>query len=157
MDKQKAIHALKDITKILNRYNIPLWLDCGTLLGAVRENRIIPWDDDVDLGVFIDKINKKTIKKTLAKQLEKKGFIVHFFWDVININRDGVCVTLHYYHVKKEKNEAYVKRIKGYNSVGSFLTQMRRLLSVEYYGKFILKTRESRRYTLKTILFKFAQ
>ena len=45
---------LQDVDHILNTNNITYWIDCGTLLGAVRHKNIIPWDDDGDLAVFVD-------------------------------------------------------------------------------------------------------
>ena len=42
---------LYDVTKILTDCNISYWIDGGTMLGAVRHQSLIPWDDDVDLGV----------------------------------------------------------------------------------------------------------
>jgi len=47
-----ALQMLHDITDILDKYNINYWLDFGTLLGVIRENRILPWDDDIDISIF---------------------------------------------------------------------------------------------------------
>ena len=36
----------------LNEHEIQYWLTDGTLLGLIRENRILPWDSDLDLGIW---------------------------------------------------------------------------------------------------------
>lgn len=36
---------------MLNRYNVQYFLIGGSAIGAVREHGMIPWDDDVDIGV----------------------------------------------------------------------------------------------------------
>lgn len=52
-EKEKRwLAALKEIRSSLDELGIPFFLDTGTLLGAVREKRFIPWDNDIDLGVI---------------------------------------------------------------------------------------------------------
>ncbi|WP_153304148.1 LicD family protein [Desulfovermiculus halophilus] len=36
---------------IFNQVGVRYWLDDGTLLGIMREGDLIPWDNDVDLGI----------------------------------------------------------------------------------------------------------
>lgn len=46
---------LKDMmvftTRTLTKHRIAYWLDYGSLLGAVRDHGIIPWEFDVDIGI----------------------------------------------------------------------------------------------------------
>jgi len=58
--KQSAIEILKQTIQILNDFNIDYFLISGTLLGYVRHNDFIPWDDDIDLVVhesILDKLD----------------------------------------------------------------------------------------------------
>ena len=52
------VQFLKKIIKLLNNNKIDYWLDCGTLLGAVRNNGFVPWDDDIDIGCFFKDYKK---------------------------------------------------------------------------------------------------
>ena len=47
-----AERMLKNIVKICENCNINSSLEAGTLLGIFRENRLLPWDNDLDLSVL---------------------------------------------------------------------------------------------------------
>lgn len=55
-EKRKKIWAIElDLLShfifVCNKYNLKYYLIGGSLLGAVRHNGIIPWDDDIDVGM----------------------------------------------------------------------------------------------------------
>lgn len=46
-----AMRLLADVSEALEHAGIKYLVDAGTLLGIVRENRLLPWDNDLDLAV----------------------------------------------------------------------------------------------------------
>ncbi|MDO5823944.1 phosphorylcholine transferase LicD [Methanobrevibacter sp.] len=49
---------LKDFIKICEENNLTYYMYAGSLLGAVRHNGFIPWDDDLDVIMFRDDFEK---------------------------------------------------------------------------------------------------
>lgn len=50
--KKTAFANLVDFASLMKRRQIPFWLDYGTLLGAYRDGDLVPWMEDVDLGML---------------------------------------------------------------------------------------------------------
>jgi len=68
---EEAERMLPAITEIIEKHKINYWLEGGTLLGIRRENRLLPWDDDIDISLLADEIPKL---KALSKELKNKGY-----------------------------------------------------------------------------------
>ncbi|MEC1305743.1 MULTISPECIES: LicD family protein [Lysinibacillus] len=64
---KKANQFIVSLTEILD--GIPHYFTFGTLLGIARDGRLIPWDDDIDLAIFEEDIEK--IKERLLENVEK--------------------------------------------------------------------------------------
>ena len=47
-----TLELVKFIDNVCSKYDLKFWLEFGTLLGAVRHEGFIPWDDEVDLAML---------------------------------------------------------------------------------------------------------
>ena len=90
------IDLLKQIKKTLDKNGVNFWLDCGTLLGAVRDGRFIEWETDIDLGSF-EKDVSEDLKNMLFVELRGKGFNVGVYGNHMNIGKNNVCADLKFY------------------------------------------------------------
>jgi lipopolysaccharide cholinephosphotransferase len=50
--KIKQLDILSYVSQFCKEHEINYWLDCGTLIGAIRHQGYIPWDDDIDVGML---------------------------------------------------------------------------------------------------------
>lgn len=49
---KRILQIAKEIRNVLNKHNIPYSIFFGTLIGAVRHKGFVPWDLDMDFGLF---------------------------------------------------------------------------------------------------------
>jgi len=83
---QENLYAmLIDIKDVCKKENIKWGLIAGSLLGAVRYNDFIPWDDDIDIYMlrseyerFKSVFNKELGDKYVLKQPGDPNYIFHF-------------------------------------------------------------------------------
>lgn len=67
--KQICVGLIKAFATVCAKYNLKWWVDGGTLLGTVREGKIIDWDDDVDIVMLRNDYTK------LVKLCEKNPYV----------------------------------------------------------------------------------
>lgn len=74
----------KKLKEVCERNGLQYWMDGGTLLGAVRHQGFIPWDDDIDFAMprkDYDKLNK----------IAAKEFTHPYFWQTTYSEEHFYC------------------------------------------------------------------
>ncbi len=72
-EKELALQHLRDMDEILVAEAVDYCVMFGTLLGLLRHDGLIPWDDDMDIIIFdTDKFEKKC-----RHRLQDRGYVVY--------------------------------------------------------------------------------
>lgn len=81
----QLLGMMKDIIPVLENNNIGWTLTAGSMLGAVRHEGFIPWDDDLDLVMtrkdylsFCEVFDKKLADKYSLLKPGDKGYLLHY-------------------------------------------------------------------------------
>lgn len=80
---RKMLYKLAfDIHELFGKHQIMYWCDGGTLLGCLRENGLIPWDDDLDFGL-LPKDFKKV--KEIQNEITQLGYKIEVHPSIFKI------------------------------------------------------------------------
>ena len=81
---QKNLHKdgfdiLKKISHVLNQAGVKYFVDCGTLLGFVRDGDFIAHDTDIDMGIYLnEKFSKEDLDKVMLSIGLKKHHVFYY-------------------------------------------------------------------------------
>jgi len=99
MKEEVAVENLREMKEILDKNRINYWLDAGTLLGAVRNGKIIGWDHDIDLATWYENVDRIV---SIFPELKKRGFEANVTKEklTIGIVRMGHTIQFNIYPTK---------------------------------------------------------
>lgn len=71
------LQQLEEITSILESSGLEYWLDSGTLLGLVRESKLLPRDPDIDISLWA---GQEAQLDDALRRLRGLGYSISTFW-----------------------------------------------------------------------------
>lgn len=161
--KKIQLEMLIEIDAFCRENGIKYALSCGTLIGAVRHNGYIPWDDDVDITMLYSDILKfrKLFKSEKMEYVDVDNFKGHhlhfprivlkksFTPDGLIRKGPGICIDL--YPIIESVNiteDLYLKGIKKFQKRKRMI-RYRRIIckflpihNIPYFNSFMKKYRD---------------
>lgn len=91
---------LSEVIRVCNKYNISYFAIGGTAIGALYDQAILPWDDDIDIGMTRDNYNR--FIEIAPKELSSNYFLSY---------QDTDPHTPYYFAKVKKNNTLFVEEL----------------------------------------------
>lgn len=94
-DVNKLGPAILEVMDVAKSHGVESWLCYGALLGLVREGRLLPWNNDAELGCWYEK-NISERLCSITDSLNRKGYHTNYYSSngSIAARKKGVIVNL---------------------------------------------------------------
>lgn len=99
---------MNNLDKIFKKLNIEYFIICGTLLGSYRHSGLMPWDDDIDIGVLDKYVHilqsnsfKNLLKEYNMRITEYKE--ISFGYKIFFLNKDYPFIDIFIYENNDNK------------------------------------------------------
>ena len=104
----ELVNGLLALKQVFDKHNIPFWLEGGTLLGAVREGKMIAWDNDVDISMWFDEVFKVLDTQKDLQQLGYELYATQGHYGLRDITTKEHCVCVFF----NKKIHGYVVKLQ---------------------------------------------
>lgn len=113
--------VFKAVANVFKKNKIPYFIEYGTLLGAVRHKGFIPWDNDIDIGILFEDVERARIAleaglppkyKLSNKKITKDYFKIH-----LKDNRKIFVDVFYAYPTKKITPKQSLELAAGFDDV----------------------------------------
>ena len=126
------VSLLRETKKVLDSHDVTFWLDCGTLLGAMRDGKFIEWERDIDLGSW-DTAYRGNKKLLISDDLKKAGLKVGVYETFMNVKNECVCADIKFYHL--EDDRAVEPKYTWNNVLGQLLNSVSNCFAAPYHER----------------------
>lgn len=106
---EKDNEFFRQTVQILKENNINFWICHGTLLGIIREDRLLPWDHDIDFGIWSDEHSRGEILKLFIRNVKFQQTIVPEEMNNLHFFAGDKRIDINFYN--RDEKIAYIKWI----------------------------------------------
>lgn len=103
--QMRMLEILLEVDKICKKHDIRYWLSSGTLIGALRHDGFIPWDDDLDIEMM--RKDYLRLMKVLPKELPN--------W--LALQNDETDTNYFFYYAKVRDRRSRLQEQNGYDRI----------------------------------------
>ena len=107
--QMRMLEILSEVDRICKKHDIPYWLSSGTLIGAMRHDGFIPWDDDLDIEMMrkdylrLMKVLPEELPEWLALQNDETDPNYFYFYAKVRDRRSKMLEQNAYDRMWKEQ------------------------------------------------------